>query len=142
MTSKPWYANGLRFTCTRCGNCCRNRGGYSYVYLTPEDVAAIAGYLELPRRQFLETYCTTDNDWVVLRMDRPACAFLKQDNTCAIYPVRPKQCATWPFWKENLKRAVWESEVQRDCPGAGKGELHSREEIERIARENAEWYGE
>jgi len=142
MASKPWYANGLRFECTRCGNCCRNHGAYSFVYLTPADVSAIARHLGLGEREFLETHCQADGEWGVLRMDQPACAFLQADNTCGIYPVRPRQCATWPFWKENLKRAVWEGEVAADCPGIGKGALHTREEIERTARENAEWYGE
>jgi uncharacterized protein len=139
MSSKPWYSNGLRFECTRCGNCCRNHGEYTHVYLTSRDVSAIARHLGISERSFLETHCQAEEGWVVLRMDRPACPFLQAGNTCAIYPVRPKQCATWPFWKENLRRAVWEGEVARDCPGIGKGELHSREEIERIARENAEW---
>ena len=35
------------------------------------------------------------------------CVFLKEDpergrKTCSIYPVRPLQCRTWPFWPENL----------------------------------------
>ena len=142
MTSKPWYANGLRFTCTRCGNCCRNHGDYAFVYLAEADVSAIARHLGLSREDFLRTHCQTVDGWVTLRMDSPACPFLEAGQTCAIYPVRPKQCATWPFWKENLERATWEGEVKADCPGIDRGELHSREEIERLARETAEWYGE
>lgn len=142
MSSKPWYSNGLRFSCTRCGNCCRNHGAYTFVYLTERDVSAIALHLGLPEETFLERYCQEEDGWVTLRMDTPACPFLGEGNACAIYPVRPKQCATWPFWKENLRRATWEGEVKADCPGIGQGELHPREEIERVARENAEWYGE
>lgn len=142
MSSKPWYQNGLRFSCTRCGNCCRNHGDYTYVYLTDKDVSAIALHLGLTETEFLQTYCQSEGGWVSLRMDAPACPFLGEGNACGIYPVRPKQCATWPFWKENLRRATWEGEVKADCPGIGRGELHSREEIERIAGETAEWYGE
>ena len=142
MTSKPWYDKGLRFSCTRCGNCCRNHGAYTYVYLMPQDVSAIALHLGMSEAAFLEAHCQREDGWVTLRMDSPACAFLGPGNTCAIYPVRPKQCATWPFWKENLQRATWEGEVKADCPGIDKGELHSRAEIERIVRENEEWYAE
>lgn len=142
MAHKPWYENGLRFSCTRCGNCCRNHGSYTYVYLTEADVSAIALHLGLSEKAFLDRYCQSEDGWVSLRMDQPACPFLGEGNACAIYPVRPKQCATWPFWKENLRRATWEGEVKADCPGIDKGELHPREEIERIARENAEWYGD
>lgn len=141
MPSKPWYDKGLRFECTRCGNCCRNHGDYAYVYLAPTDVSAIALHLGMPEREFLATYCQSEDGWVSLRMDQPACPFLQADNTCGIYPVRPKQCATWPFWKENLARAVWEGPVAQDCPGIGKGKRVPRAEIERIARETEEWYG-
>ena len=142
MSHKPWYSNGLRFECTRCGNCCRNHGGYAFVYLTPEDVRAIAQHLDLPEKRFLETYCTQYRDWVVLRMDEPACPFLEQGNRCAIYSVRPKQCAAWPFWTENLRRATWEGPIKDCCPGIGQGELVPAAEVERIARENDEWYGD
>lgn len=141
MPPKPWYAKGLRFECTRCGNCCRNHGAYSHVYLTPADVGAIARHLGLSKPAFLERYCKCEDGWVTLRTDAPACAFLEADNRCAIYPVRPKQCATWPFWTD-LERAAWEGPVKDCCPGLGKGELHSAEEVERIARENDEWYGD
>jgi len=38
--SEPWYKDGLRFQCTRCGNCCTGPPGY--VWVTPEEIAAIA----------------------------------------------------------------------------------------------------
>lgn len=140
MSSKSWYAKGLRFSCTQCGNCCRNHGDYTYVYLAERDVEAIANHLGLPRRQFLERYCREEDGWVSLRMDAPACPFLLEDNRCGIYPVRPKQCATWPFWEENLERSVWEGAVQECCPGIGRGPLVPADEVERSARETEEWY--
>jgi len=140
MTSKPLHANGLRFACTRCGNCCKNHGAYTYVYLAEADVSAIARHLGLAEAEFLERYCQEEDGWVSLRMDRPACPFLSADNRCGIYPVRPKQCATWPFWKENLTRRAWR-EIAKDCPGIDHGELVPRAEAERIARETEEWYG-
>jgi hypothetical protein len=129
----------LRFACTRCGNCCRNHGDYTHVYLAPTDVSAIARHLGMPETDFLARYCQAEDGWVTLRMDSPACPFLEQGNGCAIYSVRPAQCAAWPFWKENLRRAVW-AEIARDCPGIGRGELVPRAEIERIARANEDWY--
>ncbi len=142
MTTEPWYSKGLRFECTQCGNCCRNHGGYTRVYLAEKDVRAIASYLGLSRKSFLERYCRREDGWVILRMDEPACAFLQKDNRCSIYPVRPKQCATWPFWVDNLKRATWEGEVSDGCPGIGRGPLVPAGEVERIARETEEWYEE
>ena len=135
MSPKPWYHKGLRFECTGCGNCCRNHGDYSYVYLAEADVRAIAAHLGLEREAFLERYCQEEDGWISLRMDRPACPFLTEANRCAIYPVRPKQCVAWPFWKENLERATWEGPVKECCPGIGSGPLHTAQEIERIADE-------
>ena len=140
MSSKPWFQKGLRFECTSCGNCCRNHGDYTYVYLAERDVVAISGHLGLPPERFLHDYCREEDGWITLRMDEPACPFLQQDNRCAIYPVRPKQCATWPFWEENLERATWEGPVRDCCPGIGKGELVPAEEVQAIARETEEWY--
>ena len=140
MPRKPWYAKGLRFQCTQCGNCCRNHGEYAYVYLSSADVEAISAHLGLSRRAFLRRYCTRDRGWITLRMDQPACPFLGADNRCGVYPVRPKQCATWPFWQDNLERATWDGPVRETCPGIGRGPLHSREEIERTAAETEAWY--
>jgi len=141
MDPKSWYRKGLRFTCRQCGNCCRNHGEYSFVYLMPPEVAAIAAHLRLGRHDFLSRYCARKDGAVTLRTDTPACPFLQEDHRCGIYSVRPRQCATWPFWRENLARAVWEEEVRACCPGAGRGEHHSAEEIDSIADEDARWYG-
>ncbi len=140
MSPKPWYSNGLRFSCTQCGNCCQNHGDYAFVYLAPRDVAAIADFLGLSEERFLARHCQEVDGSVTLRMDEPECAFLQEDHRCAIYPVRPKQCATWPFWEENLDRAVWEGPVKDCCPGIGRGALRSAAEVERIARETEAWY--
>jgi Fe-S-cluster containining protein len=143
MDSKPWYQNGLRFECTACGNCCRNHGEYSFVNLTEPEVRAIAGYLKLGREEFLERYCDKKPGFhPALKMDAPACPFLGDDNRCGIYPVRPKQCATWPFWSENLAREIWEGPVKQCCPGLDTGKLYPADEVERIARDNDDWYSQ
>ena len=141
MSSKPWYHKGLRFECSQCGNCCRNHGDYAYVYLTEVELREIPPFLGLSRREFLERHCTKEpGSFVSLRMDQPSCPFLGEDSRCRIYPVRPLQCRTWPFWEENLERASWEGPVRECCPGIGRGPLHSAEEVERIARETEEHF--
>ncbi len=138
MSHKDWYAEGLRFECSGCGNCCRNHGGYSYVYLNQNEVAQISTHLGLEQAEFLEEYCVPADGYISLRMDQPACPFLDEGNRCSIYSVRPTQCRTWPFWTENLNPGTWESEVRTTCPGVGKGPLFSAEEITAIARTNDE----
>ena len=136
-----WYAGGLRFACTQCGNCCRNHGDYAFVYLAEADVRAIAEHLGLARGEFLERHCERSDGWITLRMDAPACPFLDSQQRCSIYAVRPMQCRTWPFWTENLERAVWEGPVRSCCPGIGQGELVPATEIEARAARNDAWYG-
>src|SRR5947208_14519862 len=52
---EPWYADGLSFTCTQCGNCCT--GGPGFVWISDEEVGRLAEFLKLTRRQVLDKYC-------------------------------------------------------------------------------------
>ena len=52
---QPWYAGGLNFTCTACGDCCT--GGPGYVWVTAEEVRRLAEHLKLTPEQTLERYC-------------------------------------------------------------------------------------
>jgi hypothetical protein len=110
--------------------------------LTEDEVDRISDHLGLTAKAFLKKHCKEEDGWITLQTAEPACEFLGEDNRCKIYPVRPKQCATWPFWEANLKQKVWKGEVSECCPGIGKGELVPAEEVGRIARETEEWYEE
>ena len=131
----PWYADGLRFECQAdCGACCSNHGDYEFVYLDDVEVVEIAKHLELQTDLFLERYTVNEAGWVVLRMDEPDCPFL-EGNRCRVYPVRPEQCKTFPFWKENLRsRRSWER-LSEFCPGVDRGNSHDllqiRSELDR-----------
>ena len=137
---KPWFHKGLKFECTQCGNCCRTHDEYSFVYLAEADVTALTTHLELDRATFLGRHCQEEDGWITLRIDEPACPFLNEAGGCSVYEARPKQCRTWPFWVENLKRTTWEGPVSDCCPGIGKGELVSADEVKRIAIETELWY--
>jgi uncharacterized protein len=139
---KPWYDKGLRFECQRCGRCCTNRGPYTFVFLTPLDVSALADNLGLTESEFRARHCREHEGRTTLRTDLPRCEFQSQDGGCTVYAARPEQCKSWPFWRENLVRETWEREVVPLCPGVGKGRLHSSAEIEAIARHDEEWYAE
>ena len=141
MMKKRWYENGLRFECKACGDCCKTHGEYAYVYLSDTDVEKISEFLGMSRLDFLNAYCMTDdNGDVHLAELLGDCTFLEQDTRCRIYPVRPKQCDAWPFWRENLKKSVWEGPVSACCPGIGSGKLYLKEEIDAIADDRNDWY--
>ncbi len=111
-----WYKEGLRFKCTECGQCCTGAPGY--VWLTDEDIDQLTKGLKISREDFLKKYTRTVNGRISLIEDPETfdCVFLK-DNKCSQYKTRPKQCRTFPWWKDNLRsKAAWENTAKR-CEG-------------------------
>ncbi|MCL5945747.1 MAG: YkgJ family cysteine cluster protein [Planctomycetes bacterium] len=135
LTTELWYAAGLRFKCTQCGNCCG--GGPGYVWLTLEDMQRMADFLHLPFTDFTRKYVRkTQGAFSLVERSNYDCIFLNRADgmaTCAIYPVRPTQCRTWPFWNMNLENpAAWARAAMR-CPGMGDPDspVYSLEHIEK-----------
>jgi Fe-S-cluster containining protein len=128
--SDIWYQDGLRFRCTRCGNCCTGAPGF--VWVNEEDVSAIAEYRSETKEQTEALYTRLCDDQRSLKEKANGdCVFYDRQAGCTIYPVRPRQCRTWPFWESTV---VTQEAWQRTCavcPGAGQGELISEEEITR-----------
>lgn len=137
-----WYEGGLRFECTGCGACCTGEPGY--VWVTREEVRRIAEHLgrnddRLPphmiRRVGLRYSLTErpNGDCVFLEPRR------KGQRGCRIYPVRPLQCRTWPFWSVNLKSPATWAEAAARCPGMNNGPLHNGSAIEAL-RNKKSWF--
>ncbi|MBI4718428.1 MAG: YkgJ family cysteine cluster protein [Planctomycetes bacterium] len=140
MAGEKWYAQGLRFSCTQCGNCCSGEPGY--VWATKEEISRIAAFLgrtdgwldkQHLRRVGLRYSLTEKPDG--------DCVFLKRENgksLCTIYDVRPLQCRTWPFWDENLRTPeAWDA-AHVKCPGMNSGKHHDYVQIE-ITRTRRSW---
>ncbi|MDB2614380.1 YkgJ family cysteine cluster protein [Chlamydiales bacterium] len=111
-----WYQKGLNFKCTECGGCCTGAPGY--IYLTINEMEEIATDLNMPFETFTQKYIRKVGDRYSLieTGSQFDCVFLK-NKRCSIYPVRPKQCRTFPFWQTNLKtRQHWE-EAKQLCEG-------------------------
>jgi Fe-S-cluster containining protein len=126
---RPWYADGLRFECTRCGDCCRGEPGF--VWVDREEARRLAALLGLPVKQFRERFCRRVSDRTSLK-ERPNWDCIFWDGGCTVYEARPRQCRTFPFWSQNLTdRNEWEY-VKSRCPGCGKGRLHTLAEIREI----------
>jgi Fe-S-cluster containining protein len=132
MVKQPFYADGLRFSCTRCSSCCRYESGY--VFLSPGDLDVLAKAQDMGGGDFIQTWCR----WVpfgggidYLSLKEKAnydCIFWKDG--CMVYQNRPLQCRTFPFWDSILaSAAAWEN-AKLECPGMGQGELFSMAHIE------------
>lgn len=128
------YAEGLRFSCTRCSTCCRHAPGF--VFLSKVDLDAMAKQTGLSPADFEKAYCRwvpSLNNLDVLSLREKSnydCIFWGKDG-CEVYASRPLQCRAFPFWYSTLgSRESWDA-CAADCPGMNTGELHDREEIQR-----------
>ena len=149
--SKPkntWYDEGLSFECTQCGNCCTGPTGY--VWFCDEEAETMAGHLGMELEDFLKQYARkVDGRWSLgenwnKQIHGYDCVFLRRDETgkalCGIYPVRPAQCRTWPFWPENLRSSRSWQRTAHTCPGMNHGNFYPAEKI-RIIRDQTPWAG-
>jgi hypothetical protein len=132
--SEPWYRDGLRFQCTRCGHCCTGAPGY--VWVNDEEIAALAGHRGETVDEVTALYTRRVGHRHSLREKANGdCVFYDRAEGCTVYPVRPRQCRTWPFWESNvLTPARWQRTCEV-CPGSGRGELIPAEEITRRLKE-------
>jgi Fe-S-cluster containining protein len=158
----PWYADGLKFTCTQCGNCCT--GGPGFVWISDEEVERLAEYLKLTAREVRSKYCRKVGGRWSLNESRTRdgnydCVFLTtienaprktselapgetiplKRRGCSIYPVRPLQCRTWPFWHSNLEDEEMWKHAGKKCPGLNRGtRTFTQQQIESL-RDATDW---
>lgn len=126
--TQPWYNDGLRFTCTRCGRCCTGEPGF--VWVDDDDLTAIAAARGEPFDEVKALYTrSTPRGRTLREKDNGDCVFYDRDRGCTVYSVRPPQCRTWPFWESNVATPEAWRQTCDVCPGAGHGELISVEEI-------------
>lgn len=130
IDSEPFWRDGLLFSCTSCGHCCRHEPGY--VFLSPADLKMLAKLKKISEEEFTEKYCRTVDLGIVKRLSlletkENDCIFW--DQGCTVYTARPLQCRTYPFWPAILSsREEWDRESQ-ECPGMNHGKLHGAREI-------------
>lgn len=129
----PWYRDGLAFECTRCGACCTGAPGY--VWVSPAEIERLAAFRSETVEAFTLRYVRqVGEDYSLIERPGGDCVFWDPQSGCTVYPARPTQCRTWPFWPENLETPEAWSHVTRICPGSGVGRLYSLGEIEDSAR--------
>lgn len=121
-----FFDSGLRFSCQQCGECCTGEPGT--IYVTSLEITSIADFLHLSIQDFTNQALYPYRDSYTIK-ERPDGACLFYDTGCIIYPVRPAQCRSFPFWLQTLRSPYAWKQTAKTCPGIGYGRLFSREEI-------------
>jgi len=124
----PWYRDGLAFECTRCGACCTGAPGF--VWVSMEEIERLAEFRGETVEQFSAQFVRRVGDRYSLT-EKPGgdCIFWHPSAGCTVYPARPVQCRTWPFWPENVETEADWNHVREICPGSGRGRVFSVDEI-------------
>jgi Fe-S-cluster containining protein len=133
MNDTPWFASGLRFSCTQCGDCCTGAPGY--VWVNQQEIDGLAARLGLEVEEFERRYVRRVGiRKSLVEFPNGDCVFL--DGTtrkCTVYEDRPRQCRTWPFWESNVRTPEAWQQTCAACPGSGRGQLFTVDEIVRQA---------
>ena len=107
------------------------------MYVTPHRLRRIAGLLGMRERAFRRDYVTRDEqgETVLKLKENGDCVFW--DAGCTIYPERPRQCRTFPFWGETLRSPQAWSQLKEFCHGVDGGRLYPLEEIRAVFKGRA-----
>ncbi|WAC06534.1 MAG: YkgJ family cysteine cluster protein [Thermodesulfobacteriota bacterium] len=104
--------------CKSCpGNCCRGESGN--IWVNHEDILSMCRFLQTNPIDFTPLYLNRINNRLSIK-ERVGehgmeCVFFDhRQKCCSIYPVRPHQCRTFPFW-EYFKK--YKDELVNECPG-------------------------
>lgn len=102
------------------------------MWVTDEEIRAIADYLDKPVGEIRLLYSRPARGKVSLNeYANGDCVFFDPHGRgCTIYPVRPAQCQTWPFWRGNINTPEQWERTKQVCPGAGVGEFVPLESIQ------------
>lgn len=131
-----------------------------FVWINRDDIVRIAKFLRITPEEMVEKHCRKiGGRWSLNEGPGPGsdydCTFLREEKVaklgaggeeitlgrrfCSVYSVRPLQCRTWPFWRENLtSRKVWDHSAQR-CHGMNHGERHFNVEQIHAIRDAQSW---
>jgi Fe-S-cluster containining protein len=135
MEKELFYADGLRFSCKRCSSCCRYDQGF--VYLSQKDINKLSSVLKMDVNGIISAYCRWvaggNGETVLSLKEKPNNDCILWDDGCTVYPARPFQCVTFPFWNSIIASEQYWEIASSGCPGMNCGELHTREEIDKIS---------
>ncbi|MFH1370173.1 MAG: YkgJ family cysteine cluster protein [Planctomycetota bacterium] len=137
-----WYVTGLHFECLQCGRCCSGPAE-GYIWVSRPEIRLIARHLNMSVGELKKQYLKRVGLRLTIIEDVRTrdCIFLRkgrEGKVCMIYPVRPRQCRSWPFWPGNLTSPdKWNTAAQK-CPGINRGKIYTPEKVQ--AKNSEIWW--
>ena len=104
--------------CASCGGrCCTGESGN--IFVNADEIRAIADVLKMDVETFKAGYLIKKGYKHSLRekvvgISHDCIFFDREYNGCKIYPARPRQCRSFPFWDYYKERV---DELKVECPG-------------------------
>ena len=116
--TRPGYAFSFdAAACRTCGGACCN-GESGEIFINSREADAIASHLHLSTETFRKRYTKKlKYKTSLIEVEEPGnfrCVFFEASCGCTIYPVRPMQCRTYPFWGRFKDDP---SALAKECPG-------------------------
>ncbi|OPX67183.1 MAG: Flagellin N-methylase [Methanoregulaceae archaeon PtaB.Bin056] len=125
----------IGFSCTRCGECCRQGAGDdNLVMVSPAEIRRISSLCQVRPEEYVEPYpervkfsdgTEITFGWAIRRVAGD-CTFYR-DGSCQVYAERPWICRTYPFMLDG------EDLLTFPCPGLGSP--IGKEEARALARD-------
>ena len=103
------------------------------MWVSDPEIRRLADALDISVEAFGKRYLRRARGRLALT-DRADGACIFWDDGCTVYSARPDQCASFPFWKENLARASDWKQTASECEGIGEGPVYSAEDVDRLLR--------
>lgn len=104
--------------CKHCqGRCCNGESGN--VFVNKDEIKTMSRFLKIDPSEFIKEYLKKVSYKFSIKeiktTNNYACVFFDdQQNKCKIYPVRPEQCHTFPFWDYYKDKP---EALSKECPG-------------------------
>ncbi len=121
-----FFDAGIHFECRRCGACCTGDPGI--IRISNREIQLLSDFLKMPASDLTRMHLRqVVSGFSIAEEADGSCRFY--DEGCRIYPVRPLQCRTYPFWFSQMRSIGQWEKARCQCPGIGTGTLYSRERI-------------
>lgn len=97
----------------------------------------MAEFLGVSDDRFMKRYCRqVFSRTSLIEFANGDCVFYSPEG-CRVYPVRPSQCRSFPFWSHIMhSKEEWEN-LKKTCPGVGTGRTYTQREIDDILSKNS-----